>query len=149
MRIVYIYQKYNEDDADLQRVAKSILHSGDQLMFGIEHPDSFRVLDDIINKEPPESIIIAHDIRDIGINAKDVTDRLSKIIKRKIVLLLVSVPETYKSGVSSTANSIVTDSLFRAIAQNGKTQLQQKTRMESRKGALFCHEHPTVIDANF
>lgn len=128
MRIIYIYQKYDEDDADLQRIAKSVLHSGDQLMFGIEHPDSFHVLDDIINKEPPGSIIIAHDIRDIGINSKDASDRLSQIIKRKIELLLVSAPETYKSGISSTANSVVPDSLFRAIAQRRKDTIAAENK---------------------
>ena len=137
MRIVYIYQKYNEDDADLQRVAKSILHSGDQMMFGIEHPDSFQVLDDIINKEPPESIIIVHDIRDIGINAKDVTDRLSKIIKRKIVLLIVSVPATYEHGVSSKANGIVLDTLCQIITQSKKDTITFRPRPAGRPKTEF------------
>lgn len=119
-RTIYVYQKYDEDDGEFQQIAKGILQPTDQLMYGIEHPLSFHVLDDIIEKEMPESIIILNDIKDIGIDKKDSAKRLARIIKREIGLLIVSVPATYENGVSSKANGIVLDTLCQIILQSKK-----------------------------
>jgi len=137
MRTIYVYQKYDEDDTKLQQIAKGILQPADQLMYGVEHPLSFHVLDDIIEKEMPESVIILNDIKDIGIDKKDSAKRLARIIKRKIVLLIVSVPATYEHGVSSRANGIVLDTLCQIISQSKKDTITFRPRPAGRPKTEF------------
>lgn len=116
MRTIYLYQKYDEDDAELLTVLQSIREPEDQVMSAVEHPFRFSELDKAIENHG-DTIIIAHDLCDLGMDKEDTSARLSRIIRHHVILLLASVPATYEHGITASANGIVLDTLRQVVAQ--------------------------------
>lgn len=116
MRTIFLYQKSDEDDTRLLTVLQSVKKPEDQVMSTVEHPFYFKELDKAIESQD-DMIIVAGDLRDIGIGKEDTAVRLSHIMRHHVILLLASVPATYEHGITASANGIVLDTLRQVVAQ--------------------------------
>ncbi len=136
-RTIYLYLKYDESDMEMKSLAQSVSGPSDQMMTATEHPLSFCLLDSIIEQLHQESIIIANDMGDIGIDKEDTAKRLLRMIRKHIVLLLISVPATYEHGTGSNANGIVLDTLRQVISQSESEVVRFRPRSVGRPKTEF------------
>lgn len=117
---INIYAKIQEQLDLFDEVLSKLMIDGDELYISTENRRSFRFFDKIANKDNSDDIYVVSSLKTLGLNEKDIMDKLLWFIENAVVLVIASIPSTYEAGIAQPLNQTILKTISQFVSNGNK-----------------------------